>query len=75
MLNRLKEWWTLDEVAEENSADNPLSALNDNQRRNTGPLLALAFGWGFSCYRSIYRHSTWQWYTVLARYHLHNISR
>ena len=47
MLNRLKEWWTLDEVAEENSADNPLSALNDNQRRNTGPLLALAFGWGF----------------------------
>ena len=47
MLNRLKEWWTLDEVAEENSADNPLSALNDNQRRNSGPLLALAFGWGF----------------------------
>ena len=47
MLEKIKQWWTLDQVAEENSADNPLSALSDDQRRNTGPLLALAFGWGF----------------------------
>ena len=36
MLNKLKEWWTLDEAAEESSADNPLSALNENQRRKRG---------------------------------------
>ena len=47
MLEKIKQWWTLDQEAEENSADNPLSALSDDQRRNTGPLLALAFGWGF----------------------------
>ena len=47
MLEKIKQWWTLDQEAEESSADNPLSALSDNQRRNTGPLLALAFGWGF----------------------------
>ena len=47
MLDRLKQWWTLDQAAEENSADNPLTALREDQRRNSGPLLALAFGWGF----------------------------
>ena len=47
MLQRLREWWTLDIEAEKNSADNPLTALSNEQRRNTGPLLALAFGWGF----------------------------
>ena len=47
MLKKLKTWWTLDQEAEKNSADNPLTALTDDQRRNSGPLLALAFGWGF----------------------------
>ena len=47
MQEKLKDWWTLDQEAEQKSADNPLTALTDNQRRNAGPLLALAFGWGF----------------------------
>ena len=47
MTNRLKEWWTLNPEEEEQSADNPLTPLSDSQRRNTLPLLTLAFGWGF----------------------------
>ena len=47
MLQKLKQWWKLDLEAEKNSADNPLTALSNEQRRSTGPLLALAFGWGF----------------------------
>lgn len=47
MIEKLKNWWKWDPEAEKNSADNPLTALTDNQKRNTGPLLALAFGWGF----------------------------
>lgn len=44
---KLNEWWTFDEEKERTSADNPLTPLTDDQRRNTGPLLTLAFGWGF----------------------------
>jgi cytosine permease len=44
---KLREWWTFDEEKERASADNPLSPLTDKQRRDTGPLLTLAFGWGF----------------------------
>ena len=47
MSSRLRQWWALDEHAELNSADNPLSPLRQDQRRNTIPLLTLAFGWGF----------------------------
>lgn len=39
--------WHFDAAAERASADNPLSALRADQRRPGGPLLALAFGWGF----------------------------
>ena len=46
-MSALKDWWTLDEAAERESADNPLGPLTDDQRRGTGPLLTLAFGWGF----------------------------
>ena len=46
-MGTLKDWWTLDEAAERESADNPLGPLTDAQRRGTGPLLTLAFGWGF----------------------------
>ena len=42
-----KGFWHFDEAAERASADNPLSALQPQQRRAGGPLLALAFGWGF----------------------------
>ena len=41
------DWWRLDESEERRSADNPLSPVTDAQRRDGGPLLALAFGWGF----------------------------
>lgn len=47
MANRLQEWWTLQPEEERQSADNPLTPLSDAQRRNTLPLLTLAFGWGF----------------------------
>ena len=47
MMDRLKQWWHFDAAAEQASADNPLTPLPDHQRRNTFPLLTLAFGWGF----------------------------
>lgn len=47
MLNRFRAWWTLDPAAEAGSADNPLTPLRPDQRRGTGPMLVLAFGWGF----------------------------
>ena len=47
MMNWLKTWWTYDPETEKASADNPVTPLSDSQRRGTGPLLTLAFGWGF----------------------------
>ena len=47
MQNRLRLWWTLDARAEQQSADNPFGPLTAAQRRDSGPMLALAFGWGF----------------------------
>lgn len=46
-MNRLRRWWTLDETEAQDSADSPHAALKPAQRRDTGPLLTLAFGWGF----------------------------
>ena len=45
--NKIAEFFRLDKAAEAASADNPLGALTSEQRRPGGPLLALAFGWGF----------------------------
>jgi len=47
MIEIFKNWWKWDSEHEKNSADNPVTALTEQQRRNAGPLLALAFGWGF----------------------------
>jgi cytosine permease len=47
MMDKLRHWWTYDSEAEKASADNPVGPLSDSQRRGTGPLLTLAFGWGF----------------------------
>ena len=47
MLKKLKNWWKWNPEFEKNSADNPVTALSKQQKRNAGPLLALAFGWGF----------------------------
>ncbi|HJP03792.1 MAG: hypothetical protein CL799_05740 [Chromatiales bacterium] len=47
MLDKLSEWWRYDAEAERNSEDNPVTPLSESQRRGTGPLLTLAFGWGF----------------------------
>ena len=47
MFDKLKSWWTLDELAESKSADNPFSPITPEQRRGTMPMLTLAFGWGF----------------------------
>jgi cytosine permease len=47
VIEKLKHWWTWDPEYEKASADNPLTALAESQRRDAGPLLTLAFGWGF----------------------------
>jgi cytosine permease len=47
MLEKLRVWWTLDPAAEGRSADNPLTPLRPEQRRDAAPMLLLAFGWGF----------------------------
>ena len=47
MKHWLATWWQFDSDAEASSADNPHAPLTENQRRDTLPLLTLAFGWGF----------------------------
>ena len=47
MLDKLKLWWHFDAEQEQSSADNPLTPLSPEQRRDALPLLTLAFGWGF----------------------------
>ncbi|WP_394729962.1 cytosine permease [Altererythrobacter sp. GH1-8] len=47
MAGKFKQWWSFDPEAEASSADNPHAPLRDDQRRETFPLLTLAFGWGF----------------------------
>ena len=47
MIERLKHWWSWDPEHERASADNPIAPLSADQRRGAGPLLTLAFGWGF----------------------------
>ena len=47
MFDKLRVWWTLDKAAEQDSPDNPFGPLAAGQRRDAGPMLALAFGWGF----------------------------
>ena len=47
MINKLKTWWQFDAEAEQASADNPLTPLTSDQRRDAIPLLTMAFGWGF----------------------------
>ena len=47
MMSWLKNWWALDPIEAEDSADNPHARLRDDQRRDALPLLTLAFGWGF----------------------------
>lgn len=47
MLDKLKNWWTLDEAAEAETADNPLTPVTEAQKQDTLPMLTLAFGWGF----------------------------
>ncbi len=40
-------WWTLSADQEADNADSPHAPLRDDQRRDTFPLLTVAFGWGF----------------------------
>jgi cytosine permease len=47
MFEKFRVWWTLDKAAEQDSPDNPFGPLGPGQRRDAGPMLALAFGWGF----------------------------
>jgi len=47
MIEKLKAWWTLDEAAEAQTADNPFAPVRPEQRQETLPMLTLAFGWGF----------------------------
>jgi cytosine permease len=47
MMDKIKEWWTLDEAEEAKTADNPFAPVRPEQRQETLPMLTLAFGWGF----------------------------
>tara|TARA_B110000438_G_scaffold301002_2_gene354777 strand:- start:22 stop:1416 length:1395 start_codon:yes stop_codon:yes gene_type:complete len=47
MMDKIQAWWALDEAAESASTDNPLTPVRPEQRQDTGPMLTLAFGWGF----------------------------
>lgn len=47
MFDRLRRWWAYDAERERASDDNPVAPLDESQRRDAGPLLTLAFGWGF----------------------------
>ena len=47
MFDKIRLWWVLDEAAETQTADNPFSPVTPEQRRDTVPMLTLAFGWGF----------------------------
>lgn len=47
MIDAIKKLFTLDEAAEAASEDNPLAPTKPEHRQDTGPMLALAFGWGF----------------------------
>lgn len=47
MLDKLRAWWHYDAASEQASEDNPVAPLSESQRRGAGPLLTLAFGWGF----------------------------
>lgn len=47
MLDRIRLWFTLDSRTDADSADDPHAPLGPTQRRDAGPLLTLAFGWGF----------------------------
>jgi cytosine permease len=47
LKDNIKQWWALDAGKEAASADNALTPLSPEQRRDTLPLLSLAFGWGF----------------------------
>ena len=42
MMSWLKNWWALDPIEAEDSADNPHARLRDDQRRDALPLLTLA---------------------------------
>ena len=57
----LQKWWSLDPAAEAASEDNPLTPLTPEQRRPGGPLLALAFGWGFPHHRPAGGRSAGEW--------------
>jgi cytosine permease len=47
MIDAIRKLFTLDEAAEAKSEDNPLAPTKPEHRQETGPMLALAFGWGF----------------------------
>lgn len=47
MKEWLKNWWRFDAAAEASTPDNPHAPLAKNQRRDSLPLLTVAFGWGF----------------------------
>lgn len=47
MLQSIKAFFTVNEAEEAASDDNPLAPTRPEQKQPAGPMLALAFGWGF----------------------------
>lgn len=46
-MGKLQDWWAYNPEAELQSADNPHAPIRADQRRESLPLLTMAFGWGF----------------------------
>ena len=47
IMGKLQDWWAYNPEAELQSADNPHAPIRADQRRESLPLLTMAFGWGF----------------------------
>ena len=46
-MGSMKDWWEFDPQKESGSQDSPHAPVTDGQRRESLPLLTMAFGWGF----------------------------
>ena len=61
MLDKLKLWWHFDAEQERSSADNPLTPLGPEQRRDALPLLTISFWVGISGHWTVCRRCSGSW--------------
>jgi cytosine permease len=46
-MGKLQDWWAYNPEEASSSSDSPHAPIRTDQRRDTFPLLTMAFGWGF----------------------------